>query len=184
VLEHDYSEHVEKPDPATVIAVVDQSIAALKYERGQVAVLELQFKKAQERVRELEEKTIPELLTSIGWREGSKLVTPAGHKVELKKSVHASIYAAHREEVFEWLDNSGNGGMVKRKVIVPFGRDDEDKVRALEDLLKKDYPNVGEERKVEPATFSAWVRQRVEAGEELPPDSWISIEDKTVAKIS
>lgn len=181
---HDYSEHVTRPDPSAVIGQIDNSIAELRSERGQVAVLELQLKKAQERVRDLEEQTIPELLESIGWAESSKLVTPAGNRVELKRSVHASIYAAAREQVFQWLDDHGEGGMIKRKVIVPFGRDDEASAKSLEETLRADGFETTVERKVEPATFSAWVRQRVEAGDELPPDNLISIENKKVAKVS
>lgn len=181
---HDYSGHIEQIDPADVARVIDLTIIELRHEQTQVALLELQLKKAEERVRTLEEVTIPELMESIGWAEGSKLVTPAGNTLVLKRTINASIAAAHREEVFRWLDENGHGGLVKRNVIVPFGRDTEEEAQKLVETLERKYCDVREERKVEPATFSAWVRGQVEAGKSLPPASMINIDNRKVAKLT
>lgn len=162
---------------------LDLAVDELQAEKAHLATLEMQFNAAAERVSILEEQIIPDLMEEAGWGPGSRYVTPSGETIELRQDVNASVKASYRQEVYQWLDERGHGGMIKRKVIVPFGRDDERAVTELSDSLRARYPQVGQEMKVEPQTFAAFVRSQLEQGEAIPPAEMLNIEHRRWAKI-
>jgi hypothetical protein len=116
-------------------------------------------------LREVAEKQIPELMAQVGIKT---FETSDGFVVSIKKTYTAAPTVAQRDEAYDWLEQHGHGGLVKRTVEVGFGVKQGAEAAALMDKLRKDFEDVRGERKVESATLRAWVRQRIESGDAFP----------------
>lgn len=137
--------------------------------RRERAVLEAEanLKKAQKALQDIAEIQIPEAMEDLGL---AHFRTTSGFEIELEKHYHASITKENQTEAHRWLDEHGHGGMIKRNVLVAFNRDQETAARKLlADLRAAGYPGVKEEASVHSSTLRAWVKNRTEAGEEVPP---------------
>ena len=95
----------------------------------------------------------------------------------------ASISIANREKAFNWLRENGLGDIIKNEISVAFGRNEDNKAA--------DYAALAEERgfqptqklKVEPMTLKALVRERIEAGKDMPTEIFnVFIGNKTTIK--
>ena len=95
----------------------------------------------------------------------------------------ANISVANREKAFNWLRENGLGDIIKNEISVSFGRNEDNKAA--------DYAALAEERgfqptqklKVEPMTLKALVRERIEAGKELPTELFnVFVGNKTTIK--
>lgn len=142
------------------------------------AELELQeaeetYKAAQRRVRDISEHQIPELMDEIGMAE---FTTTSGIKISVKDSLRVSPPAARRQECWDWIEEQGYGDLVKRNVIVGFGRNEDSDALALRDKLEAEGLAVKDERKVESATLKKFIKERLEAGDNVPLDMFGTVE--------
>lgn len=128
-----------------------------------VAELETELKEAKQIVRNISEEQIPSTLEDMGLEEA---VVDGGLKISIKETTHASPKADNRETVYNWLEEHGYGGLIKRNAIFRIGRDKEDEARALVASVK-DFPG-SFERKVEPATLKKFVNDALAEGVEVP----------------
>ena len=106
-----------------------------------------------------------------------------GSSVDVKPNYSASITIANRDAAFQWLRDNNLGDIIKNEISVSFGRN--------EDLKAADYASLASERgyqptqklKVEPMTLKALVRERIEAGKELPTELFnVFVGNKTTIK--
>lgn len=144
-----------------------------------ILALEAELAGAQRRAVHLAEHAIPELMEEFGLAD---FTTDEGASIKVADSVHAHITEEKKNDALDWLDGNGFGGMVKRRVVVGFGKDAEDKARTLAETLDNDGYAVKTEREVHAATLKAWVRRRLEEGEELPMDLF-GVHVRRVAKV-
>ena len=133
-----------------------------------VAEAEAKLKEAQETKRRLEEFEIPDYMDSLGMK---KFTNKAGLEVEVGGKIRASI-GDRKVQAFKWLIDNGHSGIVKRSVQVAFNVKDGE---AAEELLaelreRKVGAGVRQDMKVEAATLTAFIRKRLEKGEEVPHD--------------
>ena len=144
-------------------------------EEMEVARLEGLLKDTQERLRDVAERQIPDLMDEIGL---DTITTSAGLKVSVKTTLRASVPVAQRDTAWDWLDAHGHGGMIKRSVQVAFNRDQESAADELVDGLRSKFPNVKTERKVEPSTLKAFIREQLEEGNEVPMELFGAFEQR------
>jgi hypothetical protein len=132
-----------------------------------VAVLEEQLKEAKKNLSKLTDEDLPQLLTELGL---SSFKMADGASVEIKKTYGASIPVASREHAFQWLRDNGYGDIIKSIVACNFGMGEDDKAYDF----YKTAVNKGfiPERKTEvhSSTLRAFVKERVENGDEFPMD--------------
>ena len=145
--------------------------------------LELQednLKNTKKQIDHLSGEVIPTMMSEMGL---SHLKLMDGSSVDVKPNYSASISIANREAAFGWLRNNGLGDIIKNEISVSFGRNEENKAA--------DYANLAQERgyqptqklKVEPMTLKALVRERIEAGKEMPTEIFnIFVGNKTTIK--
>ena len=76
---------------------------------------------ARKRYEKLVECDLPGLLDRCGLRKG--LVTSDGLSIDLKEALSASVPAPQREKAFDWFDQNGHSGLIKRSVQVVFTRE-------------------------------------------------------------
>ena len=82
----------------------------------------------------------------------------------------ASIPVAKKEEAFNWLRSNGLGDLIKNEVTVSFGRNEDNKAAEYAGLAQGQGYQPVQKLKVEPMTLKALVRERIEAGQDMPSD--------------
>ena len=75
-----------------------------------------------------------------------------------------------KEEAFNWLRSNGLGDLIKNEVTVSFGRNEDNKAAEYADLAQGQGYQPVQKLKVEPMTLKALVRERIEAGQDMPSD--------------
>jgi hypothetical protein len=100
----------------------------------------------------------------------SSLKLADGSAVEVKPVYGASIPIAKKEEAFKWLREHGLGDLIKNEITVAFGRDEDNKAQQYAVLAQGQGYEPVQKLKVEPMTLKALVRERIEAGQDMPAD--------------
>lgn len=120
---------------------------------------------AKERLRAVAERSIPELMAKVGMKE---FRTTSGLRLRVEEVVSATIAPERRDEAVRWLDEHGEGGLVKRKVLVEFGREGEAEAETLVAELAGKGLAAARDYSIHPMTLKAFVRERLRNGEEIP----------------
>lgn len=156
------------PTPgANAKAVLEDQIKQLNEEDEAIAKLEEDLKQAKARRVKLVENIIPETFADMGLDDDS-VIKVDGKAVTIKTTVYASPKAENRGKVYDWLEENGHGGLIKRTAIFKTGRDNEAKFRRW---IKSITTYDGEFAKsVAPATLKAFVNEQLQAGTEIPMD--------------
>ena len=132
--------------------------------------IEEQEKKLKELKRNqelLSGEVIPTMMTEMNI---STLKLADGSAVEVKPVYGASIPVAKKEEAYTWLRENGLGDLIKNEITVAFGRNEDNKAMAYATLAQGQGYEPIQKLKVEPMTLKALVRERLEAGLEMPSD--------------
>jgi hypothetical protein len=133
----------------------------------ELADKETELKELKRKVELVSGEVIPTLMQEMNI---STLKLADGTSVEVKPVYGASILVAKREEAFKWLRENGLGDLIKNEVTVAFGRDEDNKASNYANLAKGQGYEPVQKLKVEPMTLKALVRERLEAGQEMPSD--------------
>ena len=136
--------------------------------------LEDEFTQKEKELKELKRKVdlmsgevIPTMMQEMNI---STLKLADGTSVEVKPVYGASIPIAKKEEAFTWLRENGLGDLIKNEVTVAFGRDEDNKAQQYAVLAQGQGYEPVQKLKVEPMTLKALVRERIEAGQDMPAD--------------
>ena len=145
--------------------------------------LELQEDNIKNTKKELEHvsgEVIPTMMSEMGL---SHLKLMDGSSVDVKPNYSANITIANREEAFNWLRNNGLGDIIKNEILVSFGRNEDNKAADYAALAQERGFQPTQKLKVEPMTLKALVRERIEAGKELPTELFnVFVGNKTTIK--
>ena len=147
--------------------------------------LELQEQNMKNTKKELEHlsgEVIPTMMAEMGL---SHLKLMDGSSVDVKPNYSASISIANREAAFGWLRNNGLGDIIKNEISVSFGRNEDNKAADYAALATERGYQPTQKLKVEPMTLKALVRERIEAGKEMPTEIFnVFVGNKTTIKRS
>lgn len=150
-------------DLNSIAGLANQAVALEKEIERQEAYLG----QAKERLRKLTDEIIPAALAEKGM-SSFKMVD--GSEVEVKPYYSATISADNRGQAFTWLRDNGYGDIIKNIVSTQFGRGEDELARDFITMARQQGFIVDQNEKVEPMTLKAWVRERVERGEEFPTE--------------
>ena len=156
-----------------------------KIKELQASQLELQeqedaIKQKKKDIEHLSGEVIPTMLSEMGL---SYLKLQDGSSVEVKTNYSATITQANKEEAFNWLRENGLGDIIKNEISVSFGRNEDNKAADYAELAKGQGLEPVQKLKVEPMTLKALVRERMEAGKEMPTELFnIFVGNKTTIK--
>ena len=128
---------------------------------------EEQVKKLKKEVDHLSGEVIPTMMQEMNL---ATLKLADGSAVEVKPVYGASIPIAKKEEAFNWLRSNGLGDLIKNEVTVSFGRNEDNKAAEYAGLAQGQGYQPVQKLKVEPMTLKALVRERIEAGQDMPSD--------------
>jgi hypothetical protein len=141
---------------------------------------EEQIKQKKKHLDYLSGEVIPTMLSEMGL---SFLKLADGSSIEVKTNYSATITQAKKEEAFKWLRENGLGDIIKNEISVSFGRNEDNKAADYAELAKGQGFQPTQKLKVEPMTLKALVRERIEAGKEMPTELFnIFVGNKTTIK--
>ena len=141
---------------------------------------EEQIKQKKKHLDYLSGEVIPTMLSEMGL---SFLKLADGSYIEVKTNYSATITQAKKEEAFNWLRENGLGDIIKNEISVSFGRNEDNKAADYAELAKGRGFQPTQKLKVEPMTLKALVRERIEAGKEMPTELFnIFVGNKTTIK--
>ena len=171
--EEDQQEVLEKTD----IKTLSHYCLMLQNYEDQIANMEDQIKQIKEQADKISSEVIPNMLAEQGL---SSLKLADGSAVEVKKSYSCTIKKDDVESAYQWLRKNGLGDLIKNEVAVTFGKGEDNKAKELLDLAEQEGYEPQQKSKVEPMTLKALFRERVEAGLDMPSDSFhLFVKDQT-----
>ena len=112
-------------------------------------------------------EVIPTMMSEMGL---SQLKLMDGSQIDVKPFYNATITQANKEAAFNWLRQNGLEDIIKNDVVVSFGRGEDNKAAEYAELAKSQGLQPAQKLKVEPMTLKALVRERIEAGKEMPAE--------------
>ena len=145
-----------------------------------IALDEEQIKQKKKHLEYISGEVVPTMLSEMGL---SFLKLQDGSSVEVKTNYSATITQANKEAAFNWLRENGLGDIIKNEISVSFGRNEDNKAADYAELAKGQGLEPQQKLKVEPMTLKALVRERMEAGKEMPTELFnIYVGNKTTIK--
>lgn len=138
---------------------------AIRAKEDQIAALEDQAKDAKKELLKLTDEDLPAMLQELGL---SSFSLDDGSTVEVKPTYGASIKVDNRPAAFEWLREHGYDDIIKNTVACSFGRGEDDRASAFASFAEKEGYFAEQKTEVHPQTLRAFVKERVEAGDEFP----------------
>jgi len=161
------------------ITTIAAECVKLKQKEDEIAALEEQLKTKKAEADDIGSRVIPELLAEQGL---SEIKLADGSKVSVRKEFRATVPKddMKREAALQWLRDQGLGDIIKNNVTVSFGKGEDDKAEQLLNLAAENGFEPQQKSDVAWNTLSALYQERVEAGLDMPSDSFsLWIKDKT-----
>ncbi len=175
--EKDQTEVLDKTSNINKLA---DKIKELQAQQEQLQQQEDAVKQKKKDIEHLSGEVIPTMLSEMGL---SFLKLQDGSSVEVKTNYSATITQANKEAAFNWLRENGLGDIIKNEISVSFGRNEDNKAADYANLAKGQGFEPQQKLKVEPMTLKALVRERMEAGKEMPTELFnIYVGNKTTIK--
>ena len=145
-----------------------------------IADIENDLKMMKKKRDHISGEVIPRMMSEMGLAE---LKLHDGSHLKVSTSYRATITEANKEAAFNWLRNNGLGDIIKNEISVSFGRNEDNKAADYAELAKGQGFQPTQKMKVEPMTLKALVRERIEAGKEMPTEIFgVFSENKTTIK--
>jgi len=175
--EHDQQNAMSKTE--NIQSLADQ-VERLETLQREVNFAEEQLKQKKKNLEHLSGEVIPTMMSEMGL---SHLKLMDGSSVDVKPHYSATITQANKEAAFNWLRNNGLGDIIKNEISVSFGRNEDNKAADYAALAAERGFQPTQKLKVEPMTLKALVRERIEAGKEMPTEIFnVFIGNKTTIK--
>ena len=175
--EQDKTDILDKSENIKSLSNEVQKMESLSKE---IEDMEENLKKKKKDLDVISAEVIPTMMSEMGL---SQLKLMDGSMIDVKPFYNATITVANRESAFNWLRQNGLGDIIKNEMVVSFGRGEDNKAAEYAELAKSQGLQPAQKLKVEPMTLKALVRQRIEAGQEMPTEIFsIFVGNKTTIK--
>ena len=164
-----------------VQSLADQ-VERLEEMQKQLLIQEEAVKENKKQIQHISGEVIPTMMSEMGLAE---LKLHDGSHLKVSTSYRAHISEANKESAYNWLRENGLGDIIKNEISVSFGRSEDNKAADYAELAKSNGFQPTQKMKVEPMTLKALVRERIEAGKEMPTEIFgVFSENKTTIKRS
>lgn len=174
LMEEDFeaASSVEKMDQQGLDSVAGLA-RAIRDKEDLIEELEQQLKAEKKALLKLTDEDMPSLLAETGI---SSLRLEDGSELQVKQTYGASILVQNRPQAFEWLRQHGYDDIIKNNIICQFGRGEDDKAMAFAEIAEANGYAPEHRTEVHPQTLRAFVKERVENGDEFPMElfgAWV-----------
>ena len=175
--EEDQAKVITKTD--NIQSLADQ-VERLENLNQEVKKDEEDLKQKKKNLEHISGEVIPTMMAEMGL---AHLKLMDGSSVDVKPHYSANITIANKEAAFNWLRNNGLGDIIKNEISVSFGRNEDNKAADYAALAAERGYQPTQKLKVEPMTLKALVRERIEAGKEMPTELFnVFVGNKTTIK--
>ena len=175
--EEDQQDAMKKTE--NIQSLADQ-VEKLEELQSRLQTQEQIMKDTKKQIERISGEVIPTMMSEMGLAE---LKLQDGSHLKVSTSYRATITEANKEAAFNWLRNNGLGDIIKNEISVSFGRNEDNKAATYAELAKGQGFQPTQKMKVEPMTLKALVRERIEAGKDMPTEIFgIFSENKTTIK--
>jgi len=163
-------------NPLTQAPIADEKLKSLADLARQQVVLQQRIEKGEELLAKLNEELkvlqtqrIPDAMAEIGMESFS---LSDGTAITVEPFYSASIPKERQDEAFQWLRDNDYDSIIKRNIVITFGKGEDGWARKfMADLAKRKKKVIFENKQtVHPQTLKAFVREKMEAGENLPEE--------------
>ena len=176
-MEQDQTEVIKN---TTNIKTLSDEVLKLRAMEDQLKIMEDALKNKKKEIDRISGEVIPTMLSEMGL---SQLKLADGSAVDVKPFYSASISAQNKDKAYQWLRSNGLGDIIKNEISVSFGRNEDNKAANYAELAKSNGFQPTQKLKVEPMTLKALVRERIEAGKEMPTEIFnVFVGNKTTIK--
>jgi len=162
--EKEFASNLEKADGG-VLKKVSELARAIAAKEAQVADLDRQLKDAKKELLKLTDEDLPASMAEMGL---ASFTLDDGSQIDVKPTYGASILVDNRPKAYEWLRDNGYDDIIKNNVSVSFGRGEDDLANAFKAVAEKEGYLPQQETSIHAGTLKAFVRERIEAGDEFP----------------
>ena len=175
--EEDQAKVITKTE--NIQSLADQ-VERLENLNREIEKTEKDLKQKKKDLEHVSGEVIPTMMSEMGL---SHLKLIGGSSVDVKPNYSANITIANREAAFNWLRNNGLGDIIKNEILVSFGRNEDNKAADYAALAQERGFQPTQKLKVEPMTLKALVRERIEAGKDMPTELFnVFVGNKTTIK--
>ena len=175
--EQDQQDAMKRTD--SLYSLADQ-VEKLEAMQQQLEIQEEAIKEKKKQIQHISGEVIPTMMSEMGLAE---LKLHDGSHLKVSTSYRATITEANKDTAFNWLRENGLGDIIKNEILVSFGRNEDNKAADYAELAKSNGFQPTQKMKVEPMTLKALVRERIEAGKEMPTEIFgVFSENKTTIK--
>ena len=167
-------------DKSKNLKTLSDEVQKMEQITQEIELLEERVKDKKKDLEHISGEVIPTMMSEMGL---SQLKLMDGSMIDVKPFYNATITQANKEAAFNWLRTNGLADIIKNEVVVSFGRGEDNKAAEYADLAKSQGLQPAQKLKVEPMTLKALVRERIEAGKEMPTEIFsVYTENKTTIK--
>lgn len=132
--------------------------------------MEEDVKRKKAEKNDLAQKTIPDLMASLGL---SEMASKDGTwKLTIKPFYDAKIDETNEVPCFAWLLENGHGALIKNTVKCDFDREDHEQVDKVMKILEEAGFEFENAMKIHPQTLKAFVKEQIEAGAPFPSETF------------
>jgi hypothetical protein len=168
MMEKDFEDNVlssvDKVDQQGLNTVAELA-REIRNQEAQIANLEKLAKDLKKSVLKLTDDEMPAMLAELGI---SSFSLDDGSTVEVKQTYGASILVDNRPKAYDWLRDNGYDDIIKNTVECQFGRGEDDLANAFAAFAIQQGYAPDQKTAVHPQTLRAFVKERVEAGDDFP----------------
>ncbi len=170
-MDHDYSEWETQEPGGNLMARIEGLAQEQLDAQARVETLELQLAEAKAAAVLVSEKKLPTLLEEAQLGK-SKIVTPSGIEITLSEVIRGSIPKGKEDDAHQWLEENGNGELIKRSVTIVFNKDQESwAAKFMRDCRQRKKPlNLKLVRGVHVGTLRAFIKDSLKNGVPIPLD--------------
>ena len=140
---------------------------AIRNKESEISALENVLKSKKEELRRKSEEELPSMMAELGV---NSFELDDGSKVSGRDLYGGHISVPNREAAYEWLRDNGYDDIIKNTLSVVFGRGEDQKADHFLKILEGHGLLPEQNTSVHPSTLKAWVKERMENGDEFPMD--------------
>ena len=164
--EPDYSAFVSAPTDSGGELSRLNSLAERQAEaEADLERIEAELSSARKKLTHLSEVLIPAAMDEVNL---SEFATSSGLKIIIAETIRASIPKARSEEAFQWLREHGQASLIKRSIVILYGKGEDEKASEALGKLHKLGLDAEESVQVHPQTLAAFVREQLQEGADIP----------------
>ena len=140
---------------------------AIRDKEAEIESLEKTLKARKEALRKQSEEELPSMMAEIGV---NSFELDDGSKVSVRDLYGGHISVANRDAAYVWLRENGFDDIIKNTLSIVFGRGEDQKADHFMKILEGHGLLPEQNTSIHPSTLKAWIKERMEAGDEFPMD--------------